>query len=157
MDKVSNIEKIIIQGHSLKELNFNMTNILCQLPTAASNSFFDAIERNLSIKKLKVAAICQDMEDSKKLKLLLRAIRNNTRLKYLNISENFLTGACFHMLKDIFFRGHRNIRTLKFYLGSSDRLFNEMFLELQRFYEELVRRGPSINLKTIILSKGNEI
>jgi hypothetical protein len=61
------------------------------------------------------------------------------------------------MLKDIFFRGNRNVKTLKFYLGSSDRLFNEMFLELQRFYEELVRRGPITNLKTLILSKGNEI
>ena len=70
------------------------------------------------------------MEDSKKFKLLLRAIRLNKKLKYINISENFLTGSCFHMLKDIFFRGNHNIRTLKFYLSSSDRLFNEMFLEL---------------------------
>ena len=70
------------------------------------------------------------MEDSKKLKQLLRAIRNNQRLKYINISENFLTGACFHMLKDVFFRGHKTVKTLKFYLSSSDRLFNEMFLEL---------------------------
>ena len=77
------------------------------------------------------------MEDSRKLKLLLRAVRLNSKLKYLNVSENFLTGACFHMLKDIFFRGNKNIKILKFYLGSSDRLFNEMFLELQRFYEEL--------------------
>ena len=72
------------------------------------------------------------MEDSRKLKLLLRAVRLNRKLKYLNVSENFLTGACFHMLKDIFFRGNRNIVTLKFYLSSSDRLFNERFLELQR-------------------------
>ena len=129
MDKVTNIEKLIIQTYSLRELNFNMTNILVQLPTN-STSFFDAIERNQTIKKLKVAAICQDMEDSKKLKLLLRAIRNNYKLKYINISENFLTGACFHMLKDIFFRGNKNVKTLKFYLSSSDRLFNEMFLEL---------------------------
>jgi hypothetical protein len=77
-----------------------------------------------------MAAVCQDMEDSKKLKLVLRAIRLNTKLKYVNISENFLTGACFHMLKDIFFRGNRNVKVLKFYLSSSDRLFNEMFLEL---------------------------
>ena len=97
------------------------------------------------------------MEDSRKLKLLLRAVRLNRKLKYLNVSENFLTGACFHMLKDIFFRGYKNITTLKFYLSSSDRLFNEMFLELQRFYEVLVRRAPQINLKNLILSKGNTL
>jgi len=97
------------------------------------------------------------MEDSKKLKLLLRAVRINQKLKYLNISENYLTGACFHMLKDIFFRGNKNIKILKFYLNSSDRLFNEMFLELQRFYEELVRRGPYIELRYLIISKGNII
>lgn len=128
MDKISNMEKIIIQTHSLKEINFNMTNILTQL--GSSTNFFDAIERNLTIRKLKMAAVCQDMEDSKKLKLILRAIRINKKLKYINISENYLTGACFHMLKDIFFRGNKNVKTLKFYLSSSDRLFNEMFLEL---------------------------
>jgi len=113
--------------------------------------------RNMTLRKLKVAAICNDMEDSKKFKLLLRALKTNSRLKYLNISENYLTGACFHMLKDIFFRGQRNFKTLKFYLASSDRLWNEMFLELQRFYEELVRRGPFTPLKTLILSKGHPI
>ena len=70
------------------------------------------------------------MEDSKKMKLILKAIRNNKRLNYLNVSENFMTGASFHILKDIFFWSTRNIKTLKFYLASSDRLFNEMFLEL---------------------------
>ena len=64
------------------------------------------------------------------MKLFLRAIKNNSKLKYLNISENYLTGACFHILKDIFLRGNKNIKTLKFYLNSSDRLLNEMFLEL---------------------------
>lgn len=106
-----------------------MTNILVQL-TASQTNFFDAIENSVSLRKLKFAAICQDLEDSKKLKFLLRAIRNNKSLKYLNISENYMTGACFHMLKDIFFRGSGQIKTLKFYLNSSDRLFNEMFLEL---------------------------
>lgn len=43
------------------------------------------------------------MEDSKKMKLILKAIRNNKRLNYLNVSENFMTGASFHILKDIFF------------------------------------------------------
>ena len=28
MDKITNLEKVIIQSHSLKELNLNMTNIL---------------------------------------------------------------------------------------------------------------------------------
>lgn len=97
------------------------------------------------------------MEDSRRFKLLLRAVRLNHTLNYINISENYLTGACFHMLKDIFFRGNWNIHTMKFYLNSSDRLFNEMFLELQRFYEELVWRGPQINLKILILSKNNVI
>ena len=64
------------------------------------------------------------------MKLILKAIRNNKRLNYLNVSENFMTGSSFHILKDIFFWSNRNIKTLKFYLGSSDRLFNEMFLEL---------------------------
>jgi hypothetical protein len=109
------------------------------------------------LRKLKVAAICSDVEDSKKFKLLLTALKNNKRLKYLNISENYLTGACFHMLKDLFFRGNKNIKTLKFYLGSSDRLFNEMFEEMQKFWEEMIRRSAFTTLKTLILSKGNQI
>jgi len=56
MDKITNLEKVIIQSHSLKELNLNMTNILVQL--SSTSQFFDAIERNLTIRKLKVAAIC---------------------------------------------------------------------------------------------------
>lgn len=155
MDKVTNMEKIVSQCQTLKELNFNMTNIL---PALWANSFFfDALAKNQTLKKLKVAAICQDTEDSKKLKLLLKALRLNSKLKYLNLSENYLTGACFHMLKDLFFRGQKNIKTFKFYLSSSDRLFNEMFLELQRFFEELVRRGSYTELKTLIVSKGNFI
>lgn len=74
----------------------------------------------------------------------------------LNISENFLTSACFHVLKDIFMK-NRKVRTLKFYLSSSDKLFNEMFIELQRFFEELIRKGPILALKYLIVSKKNKM
>ena len=87
---------------------------------------------------------------------LLRAVRYNQKIKTLNISENFLTPACFHILRDVFLRQNK-IETLKFYCASSDRLFSEMFLELQRFYEELIRRGSALNLETLIVSKNNPI
>lgn len=32
-----------------------------------------------------------------------------------------------------------------------------MFLEMQHFFEELVRKSPFINLKNLILSKGNKM
>ena len=64
-----------------------------------------------------------------------------------------MTPACFHMLKDVLLRKPQ-IRHFKMHMASSDRLFNEMFLEIHRFYEDLVRRGPSSALKIIELSKG---
>jgi len=74
------------------------------------------------------------------MRMLLRAVRHSKKIKSLNISENFLTPACFHVLRDIFVKAS-TVKSLKFYLASSDRLFNEMFLELQRFYEEIIRKG----------------
>ena len=32
-----------------------------------------------------------------------------------------------------------------------------MFLELQRFYEELIRRGSALTLETLVISKSNPI
>lgn len=62
--------------------------------------------------------MCEDNEDAKKYKLLLRAARRNIvrggKLKFINVSENFMTGACFHALKDILLK-NKNIKTLKFY------------------------------------------
>lgn len=87
-----------------------------------------------------IAALSQDHEDAKKMRMLLRAVRHSKKIKSLNISENFLTPACFHVLRDIFVKAS-TVKSLKFYLASSDRLFNEMFLELQRFYEEIIRKG----------------
>jgi len=90
------------------------------------------------------------------MRTLLRAVRYNREINELNISENFLTPACFHILRDVFLRQNK-IKKLKFYCASSDRLFNEMFLELQRFFEELIRRGTSLALETLVISKGNPI
>lgn len=90
------------------------------------------------------------------MKMLLRSVKKNTKIKALNISENYLTSACFHVLKDIFLK-NRTIKTLKFYLASSDRLFNEMFIELQRFFEEIIRKGTTLALRYIIVSKGNKL
>ena len=78
------------------------------------------------------------------------------KLKFLNISENYLNPACFHVLRDVFLRAN-TIKYFKFYLASSDRLFNEMFLELQRFNEELIRRGTECVLKQYTVSKGNKM
>ncbi len=86
--------------------------------------------------------------------MLLRALLRCKKLKKLNISENYLTPACFHVLRDIFIRSS-SMRYFKFYLASSDRLFNEMFLELQRFNEELIRRGKELTLKMYTVSKGH--
>jgi hypothetical protein len=41
-------------------------------------------------------------------------------------------------------------------LASSERLIDEMFPELERFFQEIVKRGAP-TLKEIILSKGNNI
>ena len=62
-------------------------------------------------------------------RMLLRSIMKCRKLKFLNISENYLNPACFHVLRDVFLRAN-TIKYFKFYLASSDRLFNEMFLEL---------------------------
>ena len=122
----------------LSELNLNMTNILPMLTNPAE--VFNALEKNSIIKTLHVASLSQDHDDAKKMRFLIRALKKNQRVKYLNISENFLTPACFHCLRDVFLKSNK-IKTLKFCLASSDRLFNEMFLEMQRFYEDLIRKG----------------
>jgi hypothetical protein len=67
-----------------------------------------------------------------------------------------MTPACFHVLRDVFLKSN-TVKYFKFYLASSDRLFNEMFLELQRFNEEVIRRGQDIVLKQYVLSKGNKM
>jgi hypothetical protein len=88
--------------------------------------------------------------------MLLRTIMKCKRLKFLNISENYLNPACFHVLRDVFLRAN-TVKYFKFYLASSDRLFNEMFLELQRFNEELIRRGSELVLKQYTVSKSNKM
>lgn len=77
------------------------------------------------------------------MRMLIRSIQRCKKLKELNISENYLTPACFHVLRDVFLRTN-TVKVFKFYLASSDRLFNEMFLELQRFNEELIRRSNEL-------------
>ena len=154
MDKVKFLERLLNDKDlpKLSELNLNMTNILPMLMNPTD--VFNSLEKNKTIKTLHVAALSQDHEDAKKMRCLIRALKKNSRIKYLNISENFLTPACFHVLRDVFLKG-TNIKTLKFYLASSDRLFNEMFLEMQRFYEDLIRKGAALALKTLIVSKNN--
>ncbi len=98
----------------------------------------------------------QDNEDAKKLRMLLRSIQKCKKLKTLNVSENYMTPACFHVMRDVFLRTN-TVKYFKFYLASSDRLFNEMFLELQRFNEELIRRGNELVLKQYVLSKSNKM
>lgn len=56
MDKVKEMERLLIGIRSLEELNLNMTNILSML--TSPQDFFQAIEQNLSIKTLHIAAIC---------------------------------------------------------------------------------------------------
>ena len=156
MDKIKFMERLLVDADlpKLTEFNLNMTNILVQLMNPTD--FFLSIERNKSIKKLHIAALSQDNEDAKKMRMLLRAVKNNQYIRMLNISENYLTAACFHIFRDVFLKQNK-IKVLKFYLASSDRLFNEMFLELQRFFEEIIRRGSALELKTLIVSKGNPI
>jgi len=107
-----------------------------------------------------MAAMSEDNEDAKKIKFLLRAVRRNHqrggKIKFLNVSENYLTSACFNSLKDVLLK-NRNIKTLKFYSQASDKFFNDMFIEMQRFFEEIIRKGQFISLKNIILSKGNKM
>ena len=109
-----------------------------------------------SLKKIGIAALSQDNEDAKKMRMMLRSLLKCKKLKTLNISENYLTPACFHVLRDVFLKAN-TVKYFKFYLASSDRLFNEMFLELQRFNEELIRRGSDLALKQYVLSKGNKM
>ena len=90
------------------------------------------------------------------MRMLLRSLLRSKKLKALNLSENYLTPACFHVLRDVFLRTN-TVKYFKFYLASSDRLFNEMFLELQRFNEELIRRSTELVLKQYVLSKGNKM
>ena len=80
------------------------------------------------------------MDDAKRLRMLLRVLRICPQLRSIACSENFLTPACFHQLRDLVLRAP-HLRHLKMYLSSSERLFNEMFLELQRFMEDLIRSG----------------
>lgn len=67
-----------------------------------------------------------------------------------------MSAACFHALKDIVVK-NRNIKTLKFYSQTSDKIFNDMFIEMQRFFEEIIRKAQFSGLKHLILSKGNKI
>lgn len=158
MDKVRELERLIPLLPNLTELNLNCTNLLAQL--ASPVEFFNTIEKSTNLKTLNIAAMSEDNEDAKKFKLLLRSVRRNSqrggRIKYLNISENYMTSACFHSLKDILLK-NRNIKTLKFYSQASDKFFNEMFIEMQRFFEEVIRKGSFITLRNIILSKGNKM
>ena len=96
MDKITNFEKLIGSLPAIKELNINLTNILAQVnsPTEMCH----AIEKT----PIQIAAIAQDFEDSKKFKPLLRAVKKNTNITYLNISENYMSPACFHSLRDVF-------------------------------------------------------
>ena len=84
------------------------------------------------------------------------AVRRNTKIRTLSISENFLSPACFHILRDVIVKQNK-IKVLKLCCASSDRLFNEMFLELQRLFEELIRKGSELSLQTLHVSKGNPI
>ncbi|CDW75705.1 UNKNOWN [Stylonychia lemnae] len=154
MDRIKELDRVLACIPSLEEINLNMTNILAMLTSPAE--FFTALEKNMTVKIFHAAAISQDNEDAKKMKFLLRAVKKNNKIKYLNISENYLTSACFHVLKDTFIK-NRRIKTLKFYLASSDKLFNEMFVELQRFFEEIIRRATTLALRKIIVSKENQI
>jgi hypothetical protein len=51
------------------------TNLLAQLSNPVE--FFHTIERSQTLKIVHMAAMCEDNEDAKKLKLLLRSIRRN--------------------------------------------------------------------------------
>ena len=129
MDKIKFLDKLLNSNNlpKLDELNFNMTNVLSMLQ--APQDVNNAIEKLKNLKTLSIAALSADNEDAKKMRMLLRAVLKCKKLKTLNISENYLTPACFHVLRDVFVRS-TSIRNFKFYLASSDRLFNEMFLEL---------------------------
>ena len=117
MDKIKDLENLIPALPSLTELNFNCSNLLSQL--AAPVEFFNTIEKCQSLRVLNIASLSEDNEDAKKLKFLLRAVKRNSikgggRIKFLNISENYMSAACFHSLKDILLK-NRNVKTLKFY------------------------------------------
>lgn len=80
--------------------------------------FFTTIEKNQTIRILNIATMSEDSNGAKKYKFLLRAVKRNIakggRIKFLNVSENYLNAACFHCLKEVLLK-NRNIRTLKFY------------------------------------------
>lgn len=155
LDKVRDLENLIPALPSLSELNLSFTNLLAQLPAPAE--FSVTIEKSTSIRILNLASISEDNEDAKKLKFILRAVkRNRGRIKRLNVSENYMSGACFHSLREALLK-NRNIKSLKFYSQTSDKFFNDMFLEMTRFFEEIVRKAQFTSLKSLILSKGNKM
>jgi len=67
-----------------------------------------------------------------------------------------MSGACFHSLREALLK-NRNIKSLKFYSQTSDKFFNDMFLEMTRFFEEVIRKSQFTSLKSLILSKGNKM
>ena len=104
MDKLKSLDKLLMSANvpNLQDLNFNMTNILSMLQ--APQDFNVALERLPQLKKLGIAALSQDNEDAKKYRMLLRSVLKCKKLKTLNVSENFLSPACFHVLRDVFLR-----------------------------------------------------
>ena len=104
MDKIKFLERLLVDADvpKLTEFNLNMTNVLAQLMNPTD--FFIAIEKNKTIKKLHIAALSQDNDDAKKMRMLIRAVKNNTVIRMLNISENYLTAACFHIFRDVFLK-----------------------------------------------------
>lgn len=104
MDKLKSLDKLLMSANvpNLQDLNFNMTNILSMLQ--APQDFNVALERLPQLKKLGIAALSQDNEDAKKYRMLIRSVLKCKKLKTLNVSENFLSPACFHVLRDVFLR-----------------------------------------------------
>ena len=79
-----------------------MSNILLLLQRPSE--LFRHIEKSQTIIKLSIAAISRDMEDAKCFKNLLRAVRYNSKICELDVSENLMTPACFHVLRDCIVR-----------------------------------------------------
>lgn len=75
MDKIRELDKLLPVLPNLEELNFSCTNLLAQLGSPVE--FFNSIEKNRTLKILNVAAVCEDNEDAKKLRFLLRSVRRN--------------------------------------------------------------------------------
>jgi Ran GTPase-activating protein (RanGAP) involved in mRNA processing and transport len=116
MDRIRDLENLVPLLENLRTLKLNCTNLLLQL--CAPVEFFNVIEKNKSLKELGLAALSEDQTTAKTFKLLLRAVRRNQarggRIKSVNVSENYMSPACFHALKDVVVK-NRNVKTLKFY------------------------------------------